>query len=63
MQTAAQIDLNALADFALSTFDYSEQFEDDAFGFEFDGQRLYCERKRSHFVLHVGATKHKLPRC
>lgn len=62
MQTA-QIDLSALADYALTTFDYNEQFEDDAFAVTFDGARIYVERKRAHFVLHVGATKHKLPRC
>lgn len=57
-----QVDLNALADYALNTFDYSAEFEDDAFCVEFEGVRVYCERKRSHFLLHVGAERHKLPR-
>lgn len=59
----AQIDTQALAAFALDTFDFHEAYEDDAFGFNFAGQRLYCERKRSMFVIHVGAEKIKLPRC
>jgi len=58
-----QIDLNAFADYALSTFDYSADFEDDAFAVTFDDQRIYVERKRSHFVLHIGSDTHKLPRC
>jgi hypothetical protein len=61
MQT--QIDTNALAAFALDTFDFNEAFEDDAFGFDFAGQRLYCERKRGMFVIHVGNDRIKLPRC
>ncbi len=58
-----QIDLNAFADYALNTFDYSADFEDDAFAVTFDDQRIYVERKRSHFVLHIGSDTHKLPRC
>ncbi|MCI1142166.1 hypothetical protein MOP88_07405 [Sphingomonas sp. WKB10] len=58
-----QIDLAAFADYALSTFDYSADFEDDAFAVTFDGVRIYVERKRACFVVHVGADKHKLPRC
>ena len=58
-----QIDLNAFADYALSTFDYSADFEDDAFAVTFDDQRIYVERKRSHFVFHIGSDQHKLPRC
>ena len=58
-----QIDLNAFADYALNTFDYSAEFEDDAFAVTFDGQRIYVERKRAYFVLHMGSDQHKLPRC
>lgn len=61
MQT--QIDLNAFADYALSTFDYSADFEDDAFAVTFEGHRIYVERKRSNFNVHVGNVVHKLPRC
>ncbi|MBD8619726.1 hypothetical protein IFT67_12420 [Sphingomonas sp. CFBP 13728] len=57
-----QIDLNAFADYALNTFDFNDQFEDDAFSVEFEGVKIYCERKRSHFLLHVGAERHQLPR-
>lgn len=57
-----QIDLTAFADYALSTFDYSELFEDDAWAVIFEGVRIYVERKRHHFLLHVGAEQHKLPR-
>jgi hypothetical protein len=63
MQNAAQIDLNALADVALATFDYSAEYEDDQFAFTFDGARVYCQRKRTHFLLHIGAERHRLPRC
>lgn len=58
-----QIDLAAFADYALSTFDYSADFEDDAWVVEFQGVKVYVERKRACFVVHVGAAKHKLPRC
>lgn len=57
-----QIDINAFADYALSTFDFSDKFEDDAFAVTFDGQRIYVERKRNFFLLHVGSDQHKLPR-
>ncbi len=57
-----QIDLNAFADYALATFDFNEQFEDDAFSVRFEGVPVYVERKRSHFLLHVGAERHQLPR-
>ena len=57
------IDLNAFAAFALDTFDYSEDFEEDAFCVTFEGARIYVERKRSFFLLHVGNDRVKLPRC
>lgn len=58
-----QIDLNALADFALATFDCDADYEDDAFAVSFQGARIYVERKKACFVLHVGAQLHRLPRC
>lgn len=58
-----QIELNAFADYALNTFDYNADFEDDAFAVTFDGQRIYVERKRNHFAIHIGSVVHKLPRC
>lgn len=61
MQT--QIDTKALAAFVLDTLDYSAEYEDDTFAFDFKGARIYCERKRSTFVLHVGQERIKLPRC
>ena len=57
-----QIDLDALADYVLATFDFNEQFEDDAFAVRFEGVAVYVERKRSHFLLHVGTECHQLPR-
>ncbi|KQO55695.1 hypothetical protein [Sphingomonas sp. Leaf257] len=58
-----QIDLTAFADYALATFDYDENYEEDAFAVTFEGVRVYVERMRACFVLHVGSDKHKLPRC
>ena len=58
-----QIELNAFADYALNTFDYSADFEDDAFAVTFQGVRYYVERKRACFHIHVGAEVHQLPRC
>ena len=64
MQIAAQIDLNALADYMLFTVDCSADFEEDAFSMEFNGQRFYVERYTTHFYME---TKHgevfELPRC
>ncbi|MGT2513861.1 hypothetical protein ACVOMT_06020 [Sphingomonas panni] len=57
-----QIDLAAFANYAISTFDYNADFEDDAFAVTFDGVRVYVERKRDFFSIHVGAQRHKLPR-
>lgn len=57
-----QIDLAALTDYALNTFDFDAEFEDDAFAVTFDGRRIYVERKRAHFVLHVEGNTHRLPR-
>ncbi|KQM20207.1 hypothetical protein ASE73_07750 [Sphingomonas sp. Leaf24] len=56
------VDLAAFANYALNTFDCSEDFEHDAFAVTFEGVRIYVERKRSHFVCHVGNAKHQLPR-
>lgn len=58
-----QIDLDAFAAFALDTFDYFADFEEDAFAVTFEGARIYVERKRSFFLLHVGNDRVKLPRC
>lgn len=58
-----QIELNAFADYALNTFDYSSDYEDDAFALTFQGVRYYVERKRTHFNIHFGSEQHKLPRC
>ncbi|OJY60950.1 MAG: hypothetical protein BGP16_00995 [Sphingobium sp. 66-54] len=56
------IDLNALADFVETTLDYSPEYEDDAFAFDFEGARIYCERKRHCFDLYVGKDCLQLPR-
>lgn len=58
-----QIDQRALATFVLDVCDCSELYEDDAFVVETQGQRFYVERKKTMFVLHVGAERIKLPRC
>ena len=57
-----QIDTQAVATFVLDVCDYHPDYEDDAFTVEVDGQRFYVERKVRWFVLHVGNTKHRLPR-
>lgn len=57
------IDIAAFAHYALNTFDYSEDFEEDAFAVTFEGTRVYVERKRSHFLLDLQGTTHRLPRC
>lgn len=58
-----QVDLAAFANYALNTFDYSADFEEDEFAVTFDGHRIYVQRKCSHFVFHVGAEQHKMARC
>jgi len=58
-----QIELAAFATYALNTFDYSAEFEGDAFAVTFAGARYYVERKRNHFAIHIGSEVHKLPRC
>jgi len=56
-----QIDLNALANF-VETLDCNADYEDDAFAFDFQDHRIYCERKRYCFDLHVGAEVLQIPR-
>jgi hypothetical protein len=60
---AHNLDTSALAAFVLDTLDFHPDYEDDAFAFSFEGQRVYCQRKRSHFALEVAGQKIKLPRC
>jgi len=60
MQT--QIDLASFANYALNTFDFDADFEGDAFAVTWDGARIYVERKRACFLLHVGTERHQLPR-
>ncbi len=58
-----QIDLDALADYMLSTVDCSAEFEDDAFGIEFRGERFYVERYSTHFYMEDrDGTVFELPR-
>ena len=52
----------AAANFALDVLDFSPDYEDDAGTFDLDGGRVYWERKRNHFTLHVGDEVFKLPR-
>lgn len=56
-----QIDLNALALF-VEELDCSPDYEADDFAFDFQGQRIYCERKRAAFRLHVGTEVLQMPR-
>lgn len=58
-----QINQRALATFVIDTLDCNELYEDDAGAFDFQGARIYFERKRTMFVLHVGSDRIKLPRC
>lgn len=58
-----QTELADFANYVLNTLDYSAEFEDDAFAVTYHGVRYYVERKRDHFNIHVGSTRHKLPRC
>lgn len=57
-----QIDLAAFANYALNNFDFDAEYEDDQFAVTFEGQRIYVERKRACFLLHVGTERHQLPR-
>ncbi|WP_022682121.1 hypothetical protein [Sphingobium bisphenolivorans] len=58
-----KIDLEALANFVEVTLDCHPDYGDDAFAFDFMGQRIYCERKSSSFDLYVGQQCYQLPRC
>lgn len=44
-----QIDLSKFADYMIETIDCSDEYEDDQFGVEFDGERFYIERYPTHF--------------
>lgn len=58
----AQIDTRALATFVLDTLDCDAAYEDDAGAFTFQDARVYWERKKTMFVLHVGTDRIRLPR-
>ncbi|WP_242152546.1 hypothetical protein [Sphingomonas sp. BAUL-RG-20F-R05-02] len=49
-----QIELNAIADFAINNFDYDAKYEDDQFAVTIEGVRCYCERYNTHFRIEVG---------
>lgn len=57
-----QIDLNALVLFAEATLDCSPDYEDDAFAFDFQGERIYCERHRYCFKMELAGQVLELPR-
>ncbi|WP_454883971.1 hypothetical protein [Sphingomonas oryzagri] len=57
------IEINAVALFAVENLDYSADYEDDAGTFDLNGTRYYWERKACHFNLHIGSEVVKLPRC
>lgn len=57
-----QIDLNALANFVEETLDCSADYEEDCFCFDFQGQRIYCERHRNCFKMEVGSNIFEMPR-
>ena len=57
-----QIELNRLADFMFEVVECDADYEEDCFSFDFDGQRIYCERKRGHFDIHIGSETLQLPR-
>lgn len=49
-----QIDLAAFVDYAINTFDFDAEFEDDQFAVTFMDARCYVERYKSHFRIEVG---------
>lgn len=57
-----QIDFEAFAHYAETTFDYDADFEDDAFALTFQGTRIYVERHRQCFVIEVQSARYELPR-
>lgn len=57
-----RIDLAALASYVEATLDCSSEHEDDAFTFDFQGERIYCERHRRYFRLEIAEEQIQLPR-
>jgi hypothetical protein len=47
-------ELGELADFMLCEIDCSADYEDDCFGVEWQGRKLYVERYRTHFRIELG---------
>ena len=58
-----QIDVQTIANYVLDNADCDERYEDDSFVVDLLDVRWYVERKRRHFILHVGEDVLKLPRC
>ena len=64
MKIDTNVNLTALADYMLTVVDCSEEFEDDAFGIQFEGERFYVERYMSHFYMETAHGQvFELPRC
>lgn len=57
-----QINLRALADYVENTLDCDPEYEADEFAFDFEGKRIYCERRRNWFNLYVEQERFQLPR-
>lgn len=57
-----QIDFEALANFAETTFDFDERFEDDEFGIQFDGKLFIVRRAPDCFIIEAGREVLELPR-
>ncbi|NVD44850.1 hypothetical protein [Qipengyuania atrilutea] len=57
-----QIDFEALAEFAETTFDFDERFEDDEFGCQFDGMALFVTRTQDCFRIEANQEVLELPR-
>lgn len=57
-----QIELAAFANYALNTFDYSAEFEDDQWAVTFQEVRIFCTRKRHSFKFEIGEEVFELPR-
>ncbi len=56
-------DVQLVANYVLDNADCDARYEDDCFCVEVCDVRWYVERKKRHFVLHVGETTLRLPRC
>jgi len=58
-----KIDVQEVANYIIDNADCDERYEDDVFIIDMLDVRWYVERRKRCFILHVGESTLRFPRC